>query len=182
MRRCKRESRSTSGSWRWKQPGNGALPPPTTPLPVNGPCGSRSRDPIPRFIQRNQRSGPLPQPRLSCRRHCSKPACNPNSRFMRFSILLFSVAAVLRAAEFPAPVVDVSPSGKTQTAVLAGGCFWGVEAVFEQLKGVSEVVAGFAGGSKLTAHYEVVGFGMTGHAESVKITFDPAQISYGKLL
>jgi peptide-methionine (S)-S-oxide reductase len=101
---------------------------------------------------------------------------------MRFSILLFSVAAVLRAAEFPAPVVDVSPSGKTQTAVLAGGCFWGVEAVFEQLKGVSEVVAGFAGGSKLTAHYEVVGFGMTGHAESVKITFDPAQISYGKLL
>jgi peptide-methionine (S)-S-oxide reductase len=100
---------------------------------------------------------------------------------MRFSILLV-VAATLSAAEFPAPVVDVSPSGKTQTAVLAGGCFWGVEAVFERLKGVSEVLAGFAGGSKLTAHYEVVGMGMTEHAESVKITFDPAQISYGKLL
>jgi peptide-methionine (S)-S-oxide reductase len=66
--------------------------------------------------------------------------------------------------------------------VLAGGCFWGVEAVFEQLKGVSDVVSGFAGGSRLTAHYEIVSSGVTSHAESVKITYDPALVSYGQLL
>ena len=66
--------------------------------------------------------------------------------------------------------------------MLAGGCFWGVEAVFERLKGVSDVISGFAGGAKSTAHYEVVSSGTTGHAESVKITYDPAVISYGQLL
>ena len=88
------------------------------------------------------------------------------------------------AAEFPAPATDVasSPDQHAATAVLAGGCFWGVEAVFERLKGVSGVVSGFAGGSKTTAHYEIVSTGMTGHAESVKITFDPSQITYGRLL
>lgn len=86
-------------------------------------------------------------------------------------------------AEFPKPAKDAALSaGPAQTAVLAGGCFWGVEAVFERLKGVSDVVSGFAGGSKATAHYEVVSLGMTGHAESVRITYDPAQISYGQLL
>ncbi len=69
-----------------------------------------------------------------------------------------------------------------EKAVFAGGCFWGVEAVFEQLRGVSNVVSGFSGGSKLTAHYEVVSTGMTGHAESVEVTFDPKQISYRQLL
>jgi len=69
-----------------------------------------------------------------------------------------------------------------EKAVLAGGCFWGVEAVFEQLRGVTSVVSGFSGGSKLTAHYEVVSTGVTGHAESVEITYDPTQISYRKLL
>ena len=69
-----------------------------------------------------------------------------------------------------------------EKAVLAGGCFWGVEAVFERLRGVSNVVAGFAGGDASTAHYEVVSTGTTGHAESVEITYDPAQISYQKLL
>jgi peptide-methionine (S)-S-oxide reductase len=68
------------------------------------------------------------------------------------------------------------------TAVLAGGCFWGMEGVFEQLKGVTNVVSGFAGGSALTAHYEVVSTGVTGHAESVQITYDPARISYHQLL
>jgi peptide-methionine (S)-S-oxide reductase len=88
------------------------------------------------------------------------------------------------AAEFPAPAVDIpAPAGKQKaTAVLSGGCFWGVEAVFDRLKGVSDVVSGYAGGSRLTAHYEIVGTGVTGHAESVKITYDPTQISYGKLL
>jgi peptide-methionine (S)-S-oxide reductase len=88
----------------------------------------------------------------------------------------------LSAATFPDPAKDQAPATGQQTAVLAGGCFWGVEAVFEQLNGVSDVVSGFAGGSKGTAHYEVVGSGTTGHAESVKITYDPARVSYGQLL
>jgi len=87
-------------------------------------------------------------------------------------------------SKFPDPVQDikVATPGTEQTAVLAGGCFWGVEAVFERLQGVSDVVSGFAGGSKATAHYEVVSSGTTGHAESVKITYDPGKISYGQLL
>jgi peptide-methionine (S)-S-oxide reductase len=98
--------------------------------------------------------------------------------------LVLVLAAVLTAAELPAPDADLpaSASGRTATAVLAGGCFWGVDAVFKHTKGVSEVVSGYAGGSKVTAHYEIVGTGLTGHAESVKVTYDPAQISYGKLL
>jgi peptide-methionine (S)-S-oxide reductase len=91
---------------------------------------------------------------------------------------------VASAGEFPAPSVDIPAAAKKQkaTAVLAGGCFWGVEAVFERLKGVSGVVSGFAGGDKSTAHYEMVGAGRTGHAESVKIVYDPSQVSYGQLL
>jgi peptide-methionine (S)-S-oxide reductase len=103
---------------------------------------------------------------------------------IRFCCLLPVLACVLLAAEFPAPSIDIpAPAAKqSATAVLAGGCFWGVEAVFDRLKGVSSVVSGYAGGSKLTAHYEIVGTGMTGHAESVKITYDPSQITYGQLL
>jgi peptide-methionine (S)-S-oxide reductase len=87
-------------------------------------------------------------------------------------------------SKFPDPVQDikVTAPGTEQTAVLAGGCFWGVEAVFERLEGVSDVVSGFSGGKQATAHYEVVSTGATGHAESVKITYDPAKISYGTLL
>ncbi len=88
------------------------------------------------------------------------------------------------ASTFPDPVKDSKPYGPVpmQTAVLAGGCFWGVEAVFEQLNGVSDVVSGYAGGSQMTAHYSIVSSGVTSHAESVKITFDPAKVSYGRLL
>jgi len=103
----------------------------------------------------------------------------------RFCCLaLLSAVLSLSAAEFPAPVVDIPPPAAKQTAsvVLAGGCFWGVEAVFEHLKGVSDVVSGYAGGKKATAHYEVVSTGLTGHAESVQVTYDPFQISFGKLL
>src|ERR1051325_947104 len=89
---------------------------------------------------------------------------------------------LLAGAEFPAPVVDPPAATPKATAVLAGGCFWGVEAVFEKLKGVTGVVSGYAGGQAGTAHYEMVGTGRTGHAESVQVTYDPAQISYGKLL
>lgn len=82
----------------------------------------------------------------------------------------------------PAPAVDVPAATGLQTAVLSGGCFWGVQGVFEHVKGVTHVLAGYAGGARATADYETVSTGETGHAESVQITFDPAQISYGRLL
>jgi peptide-methionine (S)-S-oxide reductase len=69
-----------------------------------------------------------------------------------------------------------------QTAVFSGGCFWGVQAVFQHVKGVSDATSGYAGGNASTAEYEVVSTGSTGHAESVKVTFDPSQVSYGQLL
>ena len=72
--------------------------------------------------------------------------------------------------------------GPFQTAVLSGGCFWGVQGVYEHVKGVKKVVSGYAGGDRTTARYETVGTGSTGHAESVQITFDPAKVSYGELL
>lgn len=83
----------------------------------------------------------------------------------------------------PAPVLEQPKSvAGLQTAVLAGGCFWGVQGVFEHVKGVKKVWSGYAGGEKNTAQYELVGSGKTGHAEAVEITFDPAEISYGDLL
>jgi peptide-methionine (S)-S-oxide reductase len=88
------------------------------------------------------------------------------------------------AVALPAPAVDIpraAAAGK-QTVVLAGGCFWGVEAVFRHVKGVTEATSGYAGGSAATAHYELVSDGNTGHAESVRVTFDPAQVSLGQLL
>jgi peptide-methionine (S)-S-oxide reductase len=85
---------------------------------------------------------------------------------------------------FPDPTIDSPASRATeeQTIIFAGGCFWGVEAVFEHVQGVSDVVSGYSGGSEATAHYEEVGSGATGHAEAVSITYDPSQISYGQLL
>jgi len=83
----------------------------------------------------------------------------------------------------PAPALDnPKQPGALQTAVLAGGCFWGVQGVYEHVKGVAKVVSGYAGGDRSTAQYETVSSGTTGHAESVQITFDPAKVSYGELL
>ncbi|HYZ17368.1 MAG TPA: peptide-methionine (S)-S-oxide reductase MsrA [Candidatus Acidoferrum sp.] len=73
-------------------------------------------------------------------------------------------------------------AAQTETAVFAGGCFWGMEAVFERLRGVKNVVAGFTGGAAATAHYPLVSTGLTGHAESIEISYDPSQISYARLL
>src|SRR5438046_7974366 len=85
--------------------------------------------------------------------------------------------------EIPAPAVDAATTaGAPQVAVLAGGCFWGLQGMFEHVKGVTRVVAGYSGGDKSTAHYEMVGTETTGHAESVEVTFDPKQITYGQLL
>jgi len=84
----------------------------------------------------------------------------------------------------PAPTVDEPKAapGATETAVLAGGCFWGVQGVFQHVKGVTMAESGYAGGQQATADYETVSTGTTGHAESVRITYDPAQVSFGKLL
>lgn len=87
-------------------------------------------------------------------------------------------------SNFPDPVMTL-PASSTQgiqKAVLSGGCFWGVQGVFERVKGVKNAVAGYAGGDKSTAQYEMVSTGTTGHAESVEITYDPAQVTYGQLL
>lgn len=88
------------------------------------------------------------------------------------------------AVSVPAPATSsaADSSGALQTIVLAGGCFWGVEAVYEHVKGVTEAVSGYAGGSKETAEYETVSTGATGHAESVRVTFDPAKVSLEKIL
>jgi peptide-methionine (S)-S-oxide reductase len=98
------------------------------------------------------------------------------------------VHATEPAVVIPAPAIDgpqeSSKAGAPgmQTIVLAGGCFWGVQAVFQHVKGVSQAISGYAGGTKETAIYEAVGSGRTGHAESVQVTFDPRQISYGRIL
>lgn len=87
-------------------------------------------------------------------------------------------------SRFPDPTRDVAatPGKGQETAVLAGGCFWGMEAIFERLNGVSDVVSGFAGGSRMAAHYEIVSMGTTGHAESVRVTYDPSVVTFGRLL
>lgn len=86
------------------------------------------------------------------------------------------------ASTFPDPVVDLTSAEDPGEAVLAGGCFWCVEAVYRQLAGVRQVVSGYAGGSAETATYEVVCSGTTNHAEAVRIAYDPTQLSYGQLL
>jgi peptide-methionine (S)-S-oxide reductase len=98
--------------------------------------------------------------------------------------LLMTATAFAKGQPFPPPAADdpLAPSPSKQTAVLAGGCFWGMEGVFERLKGVTNVVSGFAGGERSTAHYEEVSSGTTGHAESVQITYDPSRITFGQLL
>jgi len=94
------------------------------------------------------------------------------------------ITSTLLAAEFPDPSVDnKSPAGVgKQTAVLAGGCFWCVEAVFRQIEGVEKVVSGYSGGDAASARYDIVSTGKTGHAESVQVTYDPRKISYGQIL
>src|ERR1017187_9349379 len=89
----------------------------------------------------------------------------------------------VRTEKLPAPAVDEhAGAGHSETAVFAGGCFWGVQTTFQRIKGVTATTAGYSGGSKETANYGAVSSETTGHAESVKVVFDPARISYGTLL
>jgi peptide-methionine (S)-S-oxide reductase len=101
------------------------------------------------------------------------------------AIAAFTVAPSLAAEDavvIPAPAADAQAPGNIQTAVIAGGCFWGVQGVFQHTAGVINAVSGYAGGTKATADYSTVSGGNTGHAESVEIKFDPMKISYGKIL
>lgn len=94
-----------------------------------------------------------------------------------------NVASAQEGIALPAPAADVSPgTAATETAVFAGGCFWGVQGVFQHVSGVKNAVSGYAGGAKQTANYESVGSGKTGHAEAVKVTYDPKKVTYGHLL
>jgi peptide-methionine (S)-S-oxide reductase len=108
--------------------------------------------------------------------------------FLLFLILLASTVACsagnAASLTVPTPLMDASKATKPgdQTAVIAGGCFWGIQAVFQHVKGVKSAISGYSGGEAKTAEYEVVSTGETGHAESVKVTYDPSQITYGELL
>jgi peptide-methionine (S)-S-oxide reductase len=119
----------------------------------------------------------------------------PRSQFSRVSLYAAAIGALAIAAfavapsfasedavVIPAPTMDAKPASGTQTVVLSGGCFWGVQGVFQHTAGVVSAVSGYAGGSKATAQYETVSTGTTGHAESVEVKYDPSKISYGKLL
>jgi peptide-methionine (S)-S-oxide reductase len=96
-------------------------------------------------------------------------------------VAMLSLTSAFALAESTAPATS-KPAATMQTAVLAGGCFWGVEAVFERVRGVRNVVSGYSGGDKKTANYPAVGTGLTGHAESVQITYDPSEVSYAEIL
>jgi peptide-methionine (S)-S-oxide reductase len=113
-------------------------------------------------------------------------------RALIFAVPLLAAAIALRgvpsvaesARPIPPPALDEpsNPQATSEVAILAGGCFWGVQGVFQHVEGVTSAVSGYAGGGADTAHYEMVSTGATGHAESVRITFDPRHISYGRIL
>jgi peptide-methionine (S)-S-oxide reductase len=103
--------------------------------------------------------------------------------FLVSGIMVPAFALSLMSAPFPDPPAEQpGPAGSKAIAVLAGGCFWGMQGVFEHVKGVTDTTVGYAGGEKKTAHYEVVSTGTTGHAESIQITYDPSVVTYGQLL
>ena len=121
-----------------------------------------------------------------------RPASGARRLLLTGAIALVAVAGFQlqgRAAETAFKIPPLADAGQaadaatgTQTAVFAGGCFWGIQGVFQHTRGVLSAVSGYAGGAAATAHYEIVGSGMTGHAESVQVTFDPKQVSYAQLM
>jgi peptide-methionine (S)-S-oxide reductase len=111
------------------------------------------------------------------------------AHFFLLLLVLLAVTAACTAGNaaslaVPTPTMDATKAARPgqQTAVIAGGCFWGIQAVFQHVKGVVNATSGYSGGEAKTAEYEVVSTGETGHAESVKVTYDPSQITYGELL
>ena len=104
-------------------------------------------------------------------------------RIFSVAVLACTTLSFAKSPVIPAPALDAAKTaGAPQQAVFAGGCFWGIQAVFQHVKGVQSAVSGYSGGEKKTADYHQVSTGETGHAESVEVTFDPAQVSYGQLL
>jgi peptide-methionine (S)-S-oxide reductase len=99
-----------------------------------------------------------------------------------FGLWQSTVGAQEAPVIIPPPAIDLPAEGSEAKAIFAGGCFWGVQGVFQHVKGVKDAVSGYAGGDADTAHYEMVGSGTTGHAETVEITYDPSVVSYGQLL
>ena len=99
-----------------------------------------------------------------------------------FIVGLLQFGAALAAADVPAAAAGAAPASQTQSLVLAGGCFWGVQAVFQHVKGVIQATSGYAGGNAATANYEAVSSGTSGHAESVRVVFDPSIVSLNQLL
>jgi len=108
----------------------------------------------------------------------------PSALLLATALAVSPLAAQAESAvTIPPPAADVSaPGAGLETAVLAGGCFWGIQAVYQHVKGVKNAVSGYAGGSQKDATYDVVSSGRTSHAESVRVTFDPREVSYGKIL
>ena len=96
--------------------------------------------------------------------------------------LLAITASPAASVAVPRPAIDVKANSNRETAVLAGGCFWGVEGVYRHVRGVQNVTSGYSGGAGSTAHYDMTSGGRTGHAESVRIVYDPAIVSYGEIL
>ncbi|RWC47266.1 peptide-methionine (S)-S-oxide reductase MsrA [Mesorhizobium sp.] len=123
-----------------------------------------------------------------------KPAAKRLTNFARgalAALMLAAAGAALwqtpaisaeKAVVIPPPAMDEKPAAATAKAIFAGGCFWGVQGVFQHVKGVTSAVSGYAGGDKDTAVYETVGTGRTGHAEAVEITYEPSEVTYGQLL
>ena len=106
-------------------------------------------------------------------------------RFITSTLIAAAVAGCApaqAAVRAPAPALDTPAASAVGTAILSGGCFWGMQGVFEHVRGVKQVLAGYDGGKKATAQYELVSTGTTGHAESIHIVFDPSQITYGEIL
>src|SRR5215470_18415775 len=116
-------------------------------------------------------------------RHLARPALAVLVALSMAALLTPRSPAAEPATVLPAPAIETAtPGDGLETAVVAGGCFWGVQAVFAHVKGVTLAVSGYAGGTTVSPSYEAVSAGSTGHAESVQITFDPKIISYGKIL
>ena len=107
----------------------------------------------------------------------------------KFAFVLTTIGALIppnvhaeAALKVPAPAAQAAVDGDSETAVIAGGCFWGIQAVYQHVKGVKNAVSGYSGGDARTANYRMVGTGSTSHAEAVKVTFDPKVVSYGQIL
>src|SRR5215471_18256798 len=152
----------------------GCLRPIVTPVVTMAPSALNSPSTLPTARQRT----PMRQTTFSRLSLCAAAI----GALAAFAFASAPSRAAEDAVVIPPPAVDAQPSDGLQTAVLAGGCFWGVQGVFQHTAGIVNAVSGYAGGTKATADYHTVSSGSTGHAESVSVRYDPKKISYGKIL